>query len=143
MKTPVHLLLLFPYTAAILSEPCIEVYLQNFPCRLFLSPVPWGAGEEGKYVEEGAHNGRPFFRRRNTEDMKDNFIYFSGKCWFVSDVLGEKNGKRVKLEGVPTISWYTFRELQHNLMLLYILFLAVMYLYRNFALQHFWCIPFV
>ena len=43
----------------------------------------------GEYVKEGR---RPFYRQRDTVGKKDNFLYFSGQRWWVSDVLGEMTG---------------------------------------------------
>ena len=45
----------------------------------------------GEYLEKGAHNGRPYFTKRNDTAKKDFFLFFSGRRWAVSDVLGKKS----------------------------------------------------
>ena len=44
----------------------------------------------GKYMEEGAFNGRPYFRKQNSSG--NVFMYFSGMRWVVSDGLDKKTG---------------------------------------------------
>ena len=46
----------------------------------------------GEYVKEGGGVGRSYYRQRDTVGKRDNFLYFIGQRWWVSDVLGEKNG---------------------------------------------------
>ena len=57
-----------------------------------------GAAEQsisrlGEFVEAGEHEGRPYYRQRDTEGNSDTFLYFfdgwflSG--WLVSDILGD------------------------------------------------------
>merc|ERR1719234_1655092 len=42
----------------------------------------------GEFVEAGEHGGRPYYRQRDTEENKDNFLYSEGRMWLVSDTLG-------------------------------------------------------
>ena len=46
----------------------------------------------GEYVKEGGGVGRPYYRQRDNVGKNDNFLYFFSQRWWVSDVLGEKNG---------------------------------------------------
>ena len=46
----------------------------------------------GEYVKEGGGVGRSYYRQRDTVGKKDNFLFFSGQRWWVSDVLGERTG---------------------------------------------------
>jgi len=46
----------------------------------------------GEFVEAGEYGGRPFFRQRDTEGQRGNFLYSEGGEWWVSDILGESNG---------------------------------------------------
>ena len=41
-------------------------------------------------MEEGALNGRPYFRRQNNTAKKDFFMFFSGRRWVVSRALGDE-----------------------------------------------------
>ena len=46
----------------------------------------------GEYVKEGGGVGRSYYRQRDTVGNKDNFLYFIGGRWWISDVLGENTG---------------------------------------------------
>ena len=47
----------------------------------------------GEFVEqEGEHNGRIFFKQRNTEAEGGAYIYFEQSGWKVSDTLGKAGG---------------------------------------------------
>ena len=45
------------------------------------------------YLQEGTHNGRPYFKKRNNSAQEeDSFMFFDDRRWVVSDVLGNKYG---------------------------------------------------
>ena len=65
-------------------------------------------GRLGEFVEAGKHGGKPFFRQRNTESSKPEFLYFEDSCWQVSMTLGNredfiKNCQDTQLP--PTRDW--------------------------------------
>ena len=43
--------------------------------------------------QEGEHNGRIFFKQRETEADGEAYIYFEQNAWKVSDTLGRREGK--------------------------------------------------
>ena len=46
----------------------------------------------GEFVEAGERGGRPFYRQRDTEGVRDNFLYSEGGEWVVSGTLGASSG---------------------------------------------------
>ena len=44
----------------------------------------------GEYLQEGALNGRPYFRKQNNTAKKDFFMFFSGRRWLVGNALGDE-----------------------------------------------------
>ena len=62
----------------------------------------------GEFVEAGEHGGKPFFRQRDTEGSKPQYLYFEDSCWQVSVTLGNgnhyiRNCRDTQLP--PTRSW--------------------------------------
>jgi len=45
----------------------------------------------GEFVEAGEHEERPFYRQRDTEGSKPQYLYFEDNCWQVSETLGNRN----------------------------------------------------
>jgi len=45
----------------------------------------------GEFVEAGEHGERPFYRQRDTEGSKPQYLYFEDNCWQVSETLGNRN----------------------------------------------------
>ena len=65
-------------------------------------------GRLGEFVEAGKHGGKPFFRQRDTEGSKPQYLYFEDSCWQVSVTLGNgnhyiRNCRDTQLP--PTRSW--------------------------------------
>ena len=46
----------------------------------------------GEFVEAGEHGGRPFYTQRDTEGVRDTFLYSEGGKWWVSPTLGKSIG---------------------------------------------------
>ena len=55
----------------------------------------------GEFVEAGEHGGRPFFIQRDTEGVRNIFLYSEGGKWWVSDILGESNGGLLNRKDSP------------------------------------------
>ena len=49
-------------------------------------------GSLGEFVEAGEYGGRPFYIQRDTEGVRDNFLYSEGGEWVVSGTLGASSG---------------------------------------------------
>ena len=49
-------------------------------------------GRLGEFVEAGEHGGRPFFIQRDTEGVRNIFLYSEGGKWWVWHTLGESTG---------------------------------------------------
>ena len=62
-----------------------------------ISSTAWAAeysgNRLGEYVEEGIHNGRPYYKQREDTGKTDTFLYYNGACedekrWMVGEDLG-------------------------------------------------------
>ena len=60
----------------------------------------------GEFVEAGEHGGRPYYRQRDTEGNRENFLYRRGGEWVVSDTLGKSVGAGLK----NPLSFFSFLQ---------------------------------
>ena len=65
-----------------------------------------GAAEEvgnslGEFVEAGEYEGRPYYRQRDTEGKRENFLYSKEGEWLVGDDLGDSYGRLRNPQDTP------------------------------------------
>ena len=104
-----------------------------------------------EHLEEGALNGRPYYKQENTEGKVGYFVYFTGERWLVSKELGKPPGRRVKWQAdnigqEKLSSWLdeVFCQVEENdVMRLHIVIYALIVTFFTPSLRHFWCLPVV
>ena len=67
----------------------------------------------GEYVEAGEHEGRPYFRQRDTRGSADMFLYSEGGKWRASGTLGGTGGNLRNNQSTslpPTDQWHYYSD---------------------------------
>ena len=68
----------------------------HFAATIVLSSIggaaDWQGDKLGEFVKAGEHEGRPYYRQRDTEGNPETFLYSAGGKWWVWEKLGQSTG---------------------------------------------------